>query len=251
MYHIILLVILVSILLLTCLKYHFTECFENEQSQIYPYVINLDRNRERYEKFLEKYNQYMKNTTIQRIAATDGSKLSYELLEQTVAPEVFEGIKNIDKTGKRQNDIQLTKGMIGCYISHLFLYKTALEKKHNIVLVFEDDAFVDRDLMKFLQELKEYPSDWDILLLGYVRIFKENLHSDSWTRVYDFWGTQGYLINKKGMEKMLKKSYPIKNQIDHMMGDFARQGLLNIYGYKNNLVKQNSIYSDVQMPISK
>lgn len=250
MYYIVLLIFIICILLVTSLRYHHIEQFENIEKSMYQYVINLDRNAERYQNFLSKYQQHM-NGNINRFSAVDGSKLSYENLQMIVSPDVLEGIKRIDVTGKRESDKQLTRGMIGCYMSHLELYKYALKNDNNIIMVFEDDAYIDRDLTEFLQNLNEFPIDWDILVLGYVRIFTEKPYSYSWSRLYDFWGTQAYIINKYGMEKMLRNSYPIINQIDHMMSAFAKQDILKIYAYKSNLVPQNSKYSDVQMLVSK
>jgi len=228
----------------------YNESFEN-QKEIYSYVINLDRNTERYDKFTNICNQHMPSTRVERFSAVDGNKMTYEELQQIVSEKVLDDIKAIDTTGKRVDDSQLTRGMIGCYMSHLNLYQKALAEHQDIILVFEDDASFQIDLIKLINDLNEFPADWDILLLGTIRIFDTNPYLNSWNRVYKFWGTQGYIINKNGMTKMLNQSVPISQQIDHNMGYFSQQGLLNVYAYKDNVITQNSRYSDVQMVVDK
>ena len=50
----------------------------------------------------------------------------------------------------------------------------------------------------------------------------------------------GYIINKNAANKLLKKAYPIKKQIDSWLSDLASDNYINIYGVNNNKWVQNS-----------
>lgn len=253
MHHIIIILVWIFIVYILQIQRHI-ECFEDKSEspklpEIHAYVINLDRNAERYDTFVTLCNTYIPSTHVERFAAVDGTQLQYDEIKEIVTEDVLNGIISIDSTQKRTDDSQLTRGMIGCYLSHLKLYKKALEMNQDLVLVFEDDAAFQVDLMKILSDLNEFPVTWDILLLGTIHIFDQKPYSKSWNRVFKFWGTQGYIINKNGMTKMLENSIPITKQIDHIMGYLSEQGILNVYAYKDNLVTQKSRYSDVQMRV--
>lgn len=252
---ILILIIFVSIILQLKIQHRaLTEHFQTDSNpfSLSTYVINLDRNKERYELFMENYNKLMPETPIERISAVDGNALSYKELEDVVSNEVLDGIKHIDNTGERITDKQLTRGMIGCYLSHIKIYEKNINQS-NLVLVFEDDAKFDINIHDFIKNLKNIPDDWDIILLGTVKIFRytDTNNEGSFQKVAEFWGTQGYLINNSGMQKMLQYYKPINNQIDFRMGELSTNNLLNVYAYKDNIVYQSSRYSDVQMLVKK
>jgi GR25 family glycosyltransferase involved in LPS biosynthesis len=251
MYNFLILISIIIITVVSSIKFKNTETFNNKEKQIHAFVINLDRNIERYNAFMKVYNMHMSTTPINRFVAVDGSKLSYDDIQKISTPEILNGIETIDKTHQRVSNEYLTRGMIGCYQSHIGLYQYALQKNYDVIMVFEDDADFNIDLMQFIHDIGELPLDWDMLLLGDVGIFKQQPYTDAWKRVYEFWGLQGYIINKKGMQKIIENAYPIKKQIDHIMSDLAQNNVLKIYSYKICLVNQAAPYSDVQMQVTQ
>ena len=222
------------------------ETFQN-YSNIFVYVINLDRNNERLMRFMKNYNIF-ENKKIERFSAINGKELSYDYLSKVTTNDVLEGIKLIDITRERKFENQLTRGMIGCYLSHIKIYENALIRKRNNLLILEDDADITLDIIKNIN-FEDFPRDWDIILVGWVNIFKKENITEKVDKIYNFWGTHCYFINKNGMKKMLKECIPIIMQIDYYMSKLANDGAINIYGYKKNMILQNSIYSDVQMVV--
>lgn len=215
------------------------------------HIINLDRNTSRLAGSLNYYNQSDLNfVPLKRFSAIDGKKLELSEIEKIVTPSVYKGILELDSTNKRSRESQLTRGMIGCYLSHLEIYKKILEGKYNMGIVFEDDIVIDSNIYKnSIKDIdKIYPCDWDIILLGYITFFDYKDQGDYYD-VYNFWGLQGYVISKKGAKKIIKYGLPINQQIDHYMSKLAKGGYLNIYASKQNMVVQNSVYSDVQMQV--
>jgi len=144
------------------------------------YVINLDYNTERFEKFMKEYTQLQiaNSWNIKRFSAVDGRKLTYDDIKPLVTNETLDGIKFIDSTQTRTTHSQLTRGMLGCYLSRIELYRRHINSGRPL-LVFEDDAGFNEDISTVVKNFKEFPNDWDIILLGTVRIIDSTDASDN------------------------------------------------------------------------
>lgn len=239
-------------LLVIALILWFRSCKVTDEINFDCYIINLDRNTSRLVGSMNYYNQSDLNfVPLQRFSAIDGNNLDLNKIKNIVTPAVYNGLVHIDETNTRTHDAQLTRGMIGCYLSHLELFNKIIKSKYNNGIIFEDDIIINSNIYKnVIKRIDEiFPPDWDIILLGYITIFEYEDMKDYY-KAYKFWGTQGYIINKRGAKKMLKHAIPIDEQIDHFMGTLARKKILNIYACKESMVVQNSMYSDVQMNVT-
>ena len=215
------------------------------------YIINLKRNHERLQHITNIYSKSDLNTEPYiLVEAIDGSSINPK---EYVTEEIYDGITFLDKFKKRVDDAQLTRGMIGCYLSHLKVFDLIKTSGKPYGMILEDDATFPEDIFttKINDALNAVPSDWDIILLG--RWPREEKRLKNYVKVERFFGTHGYLINQKGIEKMQKfGSYPIEDQIDGVMGTLARTGVLNIYAPHENIIYVNtSLNSDVQMAVQK
>lgn len=167
------------------------------------FVINLDRRTDRWENFLKhpepKFLEYT------RFSAIDGSKLIPTLQLQ----QIFDN-----------NDYNMRQGMVGCAMSHIKLCIQLLEDEEtDVYCLLEDDLdFVpefEKKLLYCEQELNK--TDWDIFYLGH-HLWKQFIDKDVysktlWPKIEQFnrseslirsmGGTIGYMINKKGAEKLL------------------------------------------------
>ena len=199
------------------------------------YVINLDKNRDRLKKFTFTYDgSGLKEEKFIRFSAIYGKDINYkELISDNV-------------------EINMTPGMVGCFMSHMYVYDMMTKSMKDYALIFEDDAYILRDLnMSMISSIfNSTPDDWDIILLGYD--ISNPVHKyeklDGYLKMYNFWGTHAYFIKKSAAKKMLDLTkIPFTNQIDHVMGDLCREGLLNVYGIPNRLVFQDARYTDVQV----
>ena len=199
------------------------------------YVINLDKNENRLQKFTSNYvSSGLKNEPFVRIKAIYGKEINYK---DYISDKV---------------EIKMTPGMVGCFLSHLQLYDTILKCNKEYALVFEDDANITKDLnLSMISSMFDsIPEDWDIILIGYD--ISNPIHKyekfDGYLRMYNFWGTHAYFIKKTAAAKLLNLvKTPFTNQIDHVMGDLCKKGMLNVYGIPNCLVFQDSRYTDVQV----
>jgi hypothetical protein len=97
------------------------------------------------------------------------------------------------------------------------------------------------------------PSDTDILLLGYF-CNKCVRTACGVSRVKKFFGTHGYLITRRGAEKLLKQKgmYNIRKQIDALLGELARDGVINIYATRHQHVVQDPTFkTSIQMTLKE
>jgi len=199
------------------------------------YVINLDKNKDRLQKFTSAYGDTgLREWPFKRFAAIYGKEINYK---DYISDKV---------------EINMTTGMVGCFISHLHVYNMILNGDKEYALIFEDDANITKDLnLNAISSIFDsMPEDWDIILIGYD--ISNPVHKyekfDGYLRMYNFWGTHAYFIKKAAAAKLLNLvKTPFTNQIDHVMGNLCKKGMLNVYGIPNCLVFQDSRYTDVQM----
>ena len=73
---------------------------------------------------------------------------------------------NIQKLGR------FTTGMIGCYISHVQLWKNAIMNGDKIIAIAEDDVYIIDDKLEKL--VSHAPENWDFILAGITKMSKLN-----------------------------------------------------------------------------
>ena len=150
--------------------------------------------------------------------------------------------------GFRTKHYQLTKGGIGCYLSHVKIWENILKNNYKYALIFEDDAKVPPNISKIIEtELKFIPNDWDIVLLGYI--CNKCMKFENYNTVERFMLTHCYLISYDCIVKIMKTEtlFPITQQIDSLMSELS--SILNIYSVKDKKVKQFSSRTDIQAPL--
>jgi GR25 family glycosyltransferase involved in LPS biosynthesis len=216
------------------------------------YIINLKKNIDRLEDITTIYNSSdLSPPQFIRIEAVNGREID---IRPYVSDRVYNGILEIDKTGARLHHSQITRGAVGCYLSHLEIYKRFDASNKPYALIIEDDASFNKDIYNegIRNIMQNIPSDWDIILLG--KIDRDVVDHKTYLEMREFWGTHGYLINKSGVQKMLKYgNIPIDDQIDAVMGRLAREGFLKIYAPMIQYIPTNTKYaiSDVQIDLTE
>lgn len=213
------------------------------------YLMNLKRRPDRLNNFLEKYRQSdMRKELIVKFDAIDGSKLdidSVPLSELAIAE-----LKQLQTVGFRTKHYQLTKGAIGCYLSHVKIWEHILKNKEENILIFEDDADVPFDLKKRINEQIQFiPNDWDIVLFGYD--CTKCMKYENYSEVERFMLTHCYMIKKSAIIKIMNTNtlFPITQQIDAYLSELS--SIINIYTVKEKIVKQFKSRTDIQAPLMK
>lgn len=106
-------------------------------------------------------------------------------------------------------------GVYGCFHSHLKIIKDVYKRGLDNVLIFEDDAyptssFTNKNIEEAIHFLKTN-EDWECFYLGYLiaglynsnifHLFSERINSNIFK--FNPLGTHAYILNRKGMEKIL------------------------------------------------
>lgn len=211
------------------------------------YLINLKRRPDRLGNFLKHYNNSdMKKYNIIKFEAIDGGNLD---VSKCPLSELARGeLQQLESTGFRTKHYQLTKGAIGCYLSHVKIWENILKHNSEISLIFEDDAQIPNNLNKRIhEEMENIPTDWDIVLFGFI--CKKCMKYDNYNEVERFMLTHCYMIKKESIVKIMntRTLFPITQQIDSLMSELS--SLINIYTAKEKLVPQFSSRTDIQAPL--
>lgn len=211
------------------------------------YVINLDRMPTRMTSFIDRLQHTdMRVMAPIRIAAVDGKKLN---LAELVTPEALREIERAERVGYRERHYELTRGAVGCALSHRNAWAKLLQSDKNIALVCEDDAELEPNaLTELTASLAVVPPDWDLLLLGYwcVKCTSHVTHK----KLERFFGLHCYLIKRGAVNKIISYAgEAVAQQEDSMLSDMCTEGRLCVYGVQNKLARQTGQTSSVQMPL--
>ena len=236
-------IIALAIVIVICAVILYTKTSAFETGGLDSYVINLPRRSDRLQQFKQHYykSEIASNNLIV-VQAVDGSNLA------EIYGYVTESTQKILTTGKRNSHSELTPGMIGCYLSHYKTYEEFLKSGKPTAFIFEDDSKI---LPIFGSTLDNLPPDWDLVMIGVQSCMECPAVDGKFNRLHDFYGAGGYLINRQGAQKMIQnKETPIAHQVDLLIGKLCKEGKLNVYSVKNNLVDTAPMGSDVQMGLS-
>ncbi len=220
-----------------------TENFNSDEFDVH--LIHMAKNKDRLVNFNEYYyNSDMKFKKFNILPAVVGKDIN---LVDFVSGKGYQQIMMTEKTKKRLHHYDLTRGAVGCYLSHLSIYKKLIQSNYKYSIIFEDDVIMAADFYeRLLYGLTVIPDDWDILLLG-VMCLKCDIEKD-YIKINRFWGTHGYVVKKEGAVKLIEYlDKPLSKQIDADMSLLIKRGLIKVYGINPIIVAQDPKFgSDIQ-----
>ena len=189
------------------------------------YLINLDKRPDRLKTTMGNLNQYNYNN-VRRFKAIDSSKFT----DDEISSYTQFYARNPIYDNKRTEHHQLSRGAIGCYLSHLELWKDMTKNKKEKIVIFEDDTLPTINKHEIDDILAKVPEDWDIILFG--GIYRDSKHVfDEIYKLNSFFCMHAYIIkNTKNVENLITKALPMDMQIDSYLTKLAKEGKLNIYG---------------------
>ena len=239
-------------LLLVFLMKHTIESFKSPQLPFHlqTWIINLDKNKDRLNQSMANYTASdLSIVPIQRYSAIVGKNLNPEDYLSEYALNEFQ---ETNTRKYRTRHYQLTQGGIGCFLSHMNLYKQLLQDKTmDYYLILEDDIKIDKHAYAKIKALLQNPPDnWDMILVGYNRIFNSLPSMDETSLCFEvksFWGTCGYLINQQGAQKLVNAYTTMDCQIDSFMSWLAIKHKLTIFTLNPPIVVPDSFYTDIQI----
>ncbi|KAF0037660.1 hypothetical protein F2P81_010534 [Scophthalmus maximus] len=203
------------------------------------FMINLVRRADRRERMLRTL--YEQELSCKVVAAVDGKALNKSDVESM-------GIKMLPGYKDPYHGRPLTKGELGCFLSHYNIWKEIADRGLQTSLVIEDDlrfeVFFKHRLQTLLQEVTTHKLDWDLIYIGRKRMQVDhpeksvpNIHNLV-EADYSYW-TLGYLLSLQGAQKLLRadplrKMLPVdeflpvmydKHPVSEYMDHFERRDL--------------------------
>lgn len=140
------------------------------------------------------------------------------------------------------------QGLIGCFLSHLFILQEAIMNKYKSVAIFEDDILMTGDFEgRYNKAMEQIPDTWQMLYLGYYeRSGGPKIQiSENITIPRDTWGTHAYILRNEGIKIMYNNLQVIKSHIDVQI---SHEIVPKMYTYcvYPSLVNQSGIKSDIK-----
>lgn len=220
--------------------------FYNKPRLCKVYLINLKERKKRLKTTLRNLNN-LGYPKIQRFEAVNGHLMSNQEIMDIVDEKALTSIWN----NKRKYDHELSRGAVGCYLSHVAIWeKLQNDKNQQFYLILEDDTMPTKTLEQIHNTLKRLPPDWDIYLCGGI-YERSNVVKKNICKVSQFMCTHAYVIHRKKLPIILSNVYPIRKQIDFYLSELSMQNVINIYGSTNHSWIQNQeiAHTDIQTPL--
>ncbi len=155
----------------------------NNKKKIPVFIINLLQDIEKKEHIKNLCTAY--NLSPEFIKAVNGKSLSNKEIENAYSKE-----NAINIFGR-----ELSRGEIGCALSHKKIYQKMVNKRINEALILEDDVEFNSELLNVINTINSFPEKWNLILLGHHSCKKRDLE----TR-YSFWGktrlTENYVLTR-------------------------------------------------------
>ncbi|KAM9845421.1 procollagen galactosyltransferase 2-like [Aulostomus maculatus] len=176
------------------------------------FLINLKRRPDRRRRMLSSLAALGISSTLTE--AVDGKALnSSQLLAMGI--DMLPGYKD-PYSGR-----VLTRGEIGCFLSHYNIWKQVVQQNLQQVLVLEDDVrfeprFRSR-LVAIMGDTQRSLLDWDLIYVGRKQL--QGKEPESWVKGvrnlvhpgYSYW-TLGYMLSLQGAKKLLQVE-PLKKML--------------------------------------
>ncbi|XP_017208065.2 procollagen galactosyltransferase 2 [Danio rerio] len=176
------------------------------------YLINLKRREDRRDRMLRSLEVLGIDVTL--TDAVDGKAMNSTQL-RTLGIEMLPGFKD------PYSDRVLTKGEIGCFLSHYNIWKKVVELQQQQVLVLEDDVRFETNfksrLNTIMEDVKRSGLQWDLIYVGRKRL--QIKHPERWVEGvknlvspdYSYW-TLGYALSLQGA-KILLEAQPLSKML--------------------------------------
>ena len=148
-------------------------------NNIKSYVINLEKYKNKYNLCLKRLSKI--NLKPERFNAIYVANENSKKIKQITYPSVQYTIKN----GRYAHNNIGSKGAIGCYLSHISLWKMLLESDEEMFLIFEDDVDINIKINNFTKKINKSinlinnNNNWDIIYLGYFNINSKDINKIS------------------------------------------------------------------------
>lgn len=145
----------------------------------------------------------------------------------------------------------LSSSEVGCYLSHYRLIKSIYHAGIDKLCVFEDDIGIEAGLSDVLHDVYELPEEFEFVRLMGLRVReRKGVRGLPCGRLLvrpcrGLQGTQGYVVNRKGMEKILHYGRVLSLPIDIFYDTFWETNL-KCYGIEPHVIYEYDLASSIK-----
>lgn len=224
-------------------------------------LINLDRRTDRLKSFTDSFNESDAKDRLQfkRFSAVDAKKIE---IEKYITPQAYSDIQtNRRRMGKnringRDIGLGLTRGGVGCYMSHIEVLKF-IASQDKPWIVCEDDTKIPTDFAKRITEvLPKVPYKENAMILFHAICSSPAMHAKALqcepigngiSTTNQFWSLACFYILPSTARAILEFAAmpPYDMEIDAKISDLAQ--LDGIKVYVAQIVRTGWNDTDIQM----
>lgn len=179
------------------------------RADIGTWLINLPRSTERRDRMQAQLQAVGLDYTL--FDAVDG-RANWAQIADSVDLPAFRA--NVGR--------EVLPGEIGCYQSHLAVWRALIATPYRVALVLEDDVILHDDFLHALDVALAHADRWDMLKLNKIRAklpveqgavgpYRLAAFAGSFT------GMGAYLVSRECAEQLLPGLLPIRRPIDHAL----------------------------------
>jgi GR25 family glycosyltransferase involved in LPS biosynthesis len=166
------------------------------------FCINLDRRPDRLKLVVREFEKIGGEFT--RFSAIDGNEVT------------------LPATCK------IGSGHYGCFLSHIAIWKKAIENNLPVIAIFEDDVSFAIDFNeRYFLFINELPVSWDMVNLGPYGEGARPI-GQFYSQLMTFtWGTHAYLIKQQSIQKLLNNlgNFFCEEAVDNFLFKYSREVL--------------------------
>lgn len=189
-----------------------------EEFQHRTFAITMARRPERWEGLRARYGPWSKYLVKWR--ATDGHGVSQRAWA---------------KNNRVAKGCGMKRGELGCYDSHVRVWKHIVDNNLPYALILEDDANIryrkdhSKKMTDALQEVSKMDKDWDLLYIGTGHNNNKRKIGNGLGKCRGCQGLFAYAVTLAGAKKMLAGALPFRVPVDVYVGRKADSGQLRAY----------------------
>ena len=177
-------------------------------------VINLPNRTDRWQAISRRMSE-VGLTKLIRAPAVEGARLSDSHIAALLRSQAW-AINEAPRS-----HLTLTRPAIGCFLSHLAIWRWVLATNSPRVIVFEDDAApaAHYDPRRFCNVVSSMPEENGLVFLGRIIMggLADRAEGAHLARIYYFNGTFAYMITPAACRRLLRQLLPPRSHIDHQI----------------------------------
>jgi glycosyl transferase family 25 len=193
-------------------------------------LINLERSTDRLAACASQLDSY--GLPFDRVEAVNGDTLDVST------------INNLYNFSDSSYHKHMTRGELGCYLSHVRAWRAIVDEQLDYAVILEDDILLQDGIQRGLEAITNIQQPWDLIKLAESPVKRKAVHQ---IPVDDFSlitynkvpsRTCAQVVSFSGAKKLLARSININRPIDIEL-QYWWESELNVFGLKPYVVEAN------------